>query len=88
MKLREPRLRRWKRLIPRPEGAPFQRGNATEAANASSEVPAFAGIAAGWDEHDVEPPKRCEQAQGTAARRGVNGAEATERHEPCSDAEW
>ncbi len=30
--------------------------------------------AAGWDEHDVEPPKRCEQAQGTAARRGVNGA--------------
>ena len=26
----------------------------------------------------MEPPKRCEQAKGTAARRGVNGAEATE----------
>ena len=38
--------------------------------------------AAGWDEHDVEPPKRCEQAQGMAARRGVNGAETTERYEP------
>jgi len=37
----------------------------------------------GWrDKHAVEPPKRCEQAQGTAARRGVNGAETTERYEP------
>ena len=26
----------------------------------------------GWrDKHDVEPPKRCEQAKGTAVRRGV-----------------
>ena len=40
----------------------------------------------------MEPPKRCEQAKGTAARRGVNGTKATEpfdrlrnRYEPSLD---
>ena len=61
---------------PPPCGHPLLRGKATEAANGSS-----FGLCGWRDEHDVEPPKRCEQAKGTAARRGVNGAEATMRHE-------